>query len=170
MVHDRRKQCANFSKKTRPDAISHDRNISNARVRTLPTLTVARFVAAKKKRPNGNIRVSRLYSGFKKKKNTQHLLSKQPRCQSSTSEEHNRCPTPEFTTHTTNYSIKVKGRGGKGKKKLTFFPPSKPSPPLLFRLFFRKQSHPAAGVIGQSKSGKTGKNCNNPPTLCQERG
>lgn len=39
-----------FPKKTRPDAISHDRNIANARVRTLPTLTVARFVAVTKKK------------------------------------------------------------------------------------------------------------------------
>lgn len=37
-----------FPKKARPDSISHDRNIANARVRTPPTLTVARFVAAKK--------------------------------------------------------------------------------------------------------------------------
>lgn len=96
-----------------------------------------------------------LYSGFKKKKNTQHLLSKQPRCQSSASEADNRCPTPEFNTHTTNYSIKVKGRGGKGKNLLSS--PSKAVTTAPRFALFRKQSHPAACVIGQSKGGKTGK-------------
>lgn len=89
-------------------------------------------------------------------KNTQHLLSKQPRCQRSTSEIDNRYPTPKFNTHTQNYSIKVKGRGGKGKNLLSS--PSKAvTSASLFALGFIKQSHPAAGEIGQSKRGKTGK-------------
>lgn len=150
-VHDQCKKSVNFTKKTSPDAIPHDWNIADARVRTPPTLTVARFVVAKK-RPRGNITIFIL--GLKKK-NTQHLLSKQPRCQSSASEADNRCPTPEFNTHTTNYSIKVKGRGGKGKNLLSS--PSKAVTSAPLSALFRKQSHPAACVIGQSKGGKTGK-------------
>lgn len=152
-VRDQCTKSGNFTKKkTSPDAIPHDWNIADARVRTPPTLTVARFVGAKK-RPRGNITIFIL--GLKKKKNTQHLLSKQPRCQSSASEADNRCPTPEFNTHTTNYSIKVKGRGGKGKNLLSS--PSKAVTTAPRFALFRKQSHPAACVIGQSKGGKTGK-------------
>lgn len=40
-----------------------------------------------------------LFYKKKKNQNSQHLLFKQPRCQSSTSEADNRCPSPEFNAH-----------------------------------------------------------------------
>lgn len=89
-------------------------------------------------------------------KNTQHLLSKQTRCQRSTREIDNRYPSPKFNTRTPNYSIKVKGRGGK-EKNLLSSPSKAVTSASLSALGFIKQSHPAAGVIGHSKRGKTGK-------------
>lgn len=130
-----------FPKKARPDSISHDRNIANARVRTPPTLTVARFVAAKKAPEWQHHDFPSLFWVKKKKKKTASTCYPNNHDVKVPPARHNRCPTPEFNTHThtTNYSIKVKGRGGKGKKTY-FLPPSKPSPPLLFLLFF-ENSH-----------------------------
>lgn len=150
-VHECKKS-VNFTKKTSPDAIPHDWNIADARVRTPPTLTVARFVVAKK-RPRGNITIFIL--GLKKKTPStcypnNHDVKVPPARQTIDVR-----PLNLTHTHTTNYSIKVKGRGGKGKNLLSS--PSKAVTSAPLSALFRKQSHPAACVIGQSKGGKTGK-------------
>lgn len=98
-VYDRRKKCANFSKKRtsgrdipRPEYRERTReNASDPDSRS--------FGCSQKSARVATSRFPVFILGLKKKKH-QHLLSKQPRCQSSTSEAHNRCPTPEFNTHT----------------------------------------------------------------------
>lgn len=98
-LHDRRKKCANFSKK-RTSGRDSPRPEYRERTRENASDPDSRsFDCSQKSARAATSRFPVFILSLKKKKH-QHLLSKQPRCQSSTSEAHNRCPTPEFNTHT----------------------------------------------------------------------